>query len=130
MRKLGMISPAQYEEYREQDIAFEQGRMFFPLNTLMDFVKAALAVPEVEEALAAHGIDNIATSGIRVYTTVEKGLQDQAFFGLRKELSRLSVRLKGYVHEELRQSYSGLSRAGDPFFSARFSPSILAAHRP
>jgi membrane peptidoglycan carboxypeptidase len=113
MRKLGMISPAQYEEYREQDIAFEQGRMFFPLNTLMDFVKEALAVPEVEEALAAHGIDNIATSGIRVYTTVEKGLQDQAFFGLRKELSRLSVRLKGYVHEELRQSYSGLSRAGD-----------------
>lgn len=113
MRKLGMISPEQYEEYRNQDIAFEQGKMFFPLNTLMDFVKAALAVPEVEEALSAHGIDNIATSGIRIYTTVEKSLQEQAFFGLRKELSRLSVRMKGYRHEELRQSYSELSRAAD-----------------
>ncbi len=113
MLKLEVISPAQYEEYMEQDIAFEQGQMFFPLNTLMDFVKTGLAVPEVEEALAAHGIDNIATSGIRVYTTVEKDLQDQAYYGLRKELSRLSVRLKGYEHKELQEYYASLSKAGD-----------------
>jgi membrane peptidoglycan carboxypeptidase len=113
MRKLGMITPVEYEEYMQKDIAFEQGRMFFPLNTLMDFVKSALSVPEVEEALAANGIDNIATSGIRVYTTVDKHLQDQAFYGLRKELSRLSVRLKGYAHEEVQKHYSGLTRGGD-----------------
>ena len=113
MRKLRMITSVQYEEYMQQDIAFEQGKMFFPLNTLMDFVKLGLSVPEVEEALAANGIDNIATSGIKVYTTVEKDLQDQAFYGLRKELSRLSVRLKGYAHEEIQKHYNGLTRGGD-----------------
>jgi len=113
MHKLGMISTAQLEEYRQQEIAFEQGQMFFPLNTLMDFVKMGLAVPEVEEALAANGIDNVATSGIRIYTTIEKDLQEQAFYSLRKQLSRLSVRLKGYTHEELQQYYAGLTQAGD-----------------
>jgi membrane peptidoglycan carboxypeptidase len=113
MLKLGMISPGEYEEYMGQEIAFEQGQMFFPLNTLMDFVKKGLSAPEVEEALAANGIDNIATSGIKIYTTVEKDLQDQAFYALRKELSRLSIRLKGYVHEEVQQYYASLTQAGD-----------------
>jgi membrane peptidoglycan carboxypeptidase len=113
MLKLGMISADQYEEYRQQDIAFEQGQMFFPLNTLMDFVKMGLSVPEVEEALAANGIENIATSGIRIYTTIEKKLQEQALHSLRKELSRLSLRLKGYNHEELQQYYADLTQAGD-----------------
>ena len=114
MNKLGMITSAQYEEYKQQHIAFEQGKMFFPLNTLMDFVKLGLSVPEVEEALAANGIDNIATSGIKIYTTVEKNLQDQAFYGLRKELSRLSIRLKGYVPmKRYSEYYDGLTRAGD-----------------
>jgi penicillin-binding protein 1A len=79
----------------------------------MDFVKLGLSVPEVEETLAANGIDNIATSGIKIYTTVDKGLQDQAFYGLRKELSRLSIRLKGYEHEKVQNYYAGLTRAGD-----------------
>jgi len=113
MLKLDMITSAQYEEYMAQEIAFEQGRMFFPLNTLMDFVKAGLAVPQVEEALAAHGIDNIATSGIKIYTTIDKDLQNGAFYSLRRELSRLSVRLKGYTHEEVQRHYSRLDRAGD-----------------
>ena len=113
MNKLGMITSAQYEEYKQQHIAFQQGKMFFPLNTLMDFVKLGLSVPEVEEALAANGIDNIATSGIKIYTTIEKDLQDQAFYGLRKELSRISIRLKGYIHEEIQEYYGGLTRAGD-----------------
>ena len=113
MRKLGMITSAQYDEYLQQDIAFEQGQMFFPLNTLMDFVKSGLSATEVEEALAANGIDNIATSGIKIYTTVDKDLQDQAFFALRKELSRLSIRLKGYVHEEVQKYYDSIPRGGD-----------------
>jgi membrane peptidoglycan carboxypeptidase len=113
MLKLGMITPDQYEEYMAQEINFEQGQMFFPLNTLMDFVKTGLSAPEVEEALAVNGIDNIATSGIKIFTTVEKNLQEGAFYSLRKELSRLSIRLKGYVHEDVQQYYDSLDSGGD-----------------
>ena len=113
MLKLGMITSEQHAEYMAQEIAFTQGQMTFPLNTLMDFVKKGLSASEVEEALAANGIDNIATSGIKIYTTVEKDLQDKALYGLRKELSRLSIRLKGYVHKEVRENYESLQQAGD-----------------
>src|SRR5210317_195171 len=78
MYKLKMITSAQHQEYMQQEIGFDQGKMFFPLNTLMDFVKTGLSVPEIEETLAANGIDNIATSGIKIFTTVDKGLQEQA----------------------------------------------------
>ncbi len=113
MNKLGMISPVQYQEIMQQQISIEQGQMFFPLNTLMDFVKSGLDVPEVEEALEQHGIDNVATSGIKIYTTVEKPLQDQAFFALRKELSRLSLRLEGYDRHKVQNFYTGMAQAGD-----------------
>jgi len=113
MHELGMITSAQYKEYMQQDINFEQGKMFYPLNTLMDFVKTGLSVPEVEEALAAHGIDNIATSGIKIFTTVDKKLQAQALWALRKELSMLSIRLQGYDHDKVQKYYSGLDQAGD-----------------
>jgi membrane peptidoglycan carboxypeptidase len=113
MHKLGMISTEQYQEEKQRQISFEQGRMFFPLNTLMDFVKSGLDVPEVEEALAKHGIDNVATSGIKIYTTIEKPLQDQAFYALRKELSRLSVRLEGYEQDKVQNFYKSIPQAGD-----------------
>ena len=113
MNKLGMISTPQYQEVMQRQISFEQGQMFFQLNTLMDFVKSGLDVPVVEEALAQHGIDNVATSGIKIYTTVEKPLQDQAFFALRKELSRLSLRLEGYERDKVKNLYTGITQAGD-----------------
>ena len=113
MLKLGMISPEQHAEYMEEEIVFSQGQMAFPLNTLMDFVKKGLSAPEVEEALEVNGIDNISTSGIKIYTTVEKDLQNKAIYGLRKELSRLSVRLKGYAHKEVQEHYGTLEQAGD-----------------
>jgi membrane peptidoglycan carboxypeptidase len=113
MKRLGMIPAMQYQEEKQRQISFAQGQMFFPLNTLMDFVKNGLDVPEVEEALVQHGIDNVATSGIKIYTTVEKPLQDQAFFSLRKELSRLSLRLEGYERDTVQNFYNGITHAGD-----------------
>ncbi|MGV1099903.1 transglycosylase domain-containing protein [Thiovibrio sp. JS02] len=105
MYKLGMISAEEYQQQIARRIPFRQGRMYFSLNTVMDLVKEGLAEPEVEEALAQAGIDNVATSGIRIYTTVEKDLQDSAMYGLRKELSRLDVSLSGYDQAGLQQIY-------------------------
>jgi membrane peptidoglycan carboxypeptidase len=71
----------------------------------MDTVKNGLNVPEVEEALAQHGIDNVATSGIRIFTTVDKKLQEKALYSLRKELSRLDARLLGYERQQVQDAY-------------------------
>jgi len=112
MRKLGFLTEEQLNTLLEDDIAFNQGKTFYQLNTIMDMVKWALNEPEVEEALAQHGIDNIATSGIRIITTIDKILQEKALYALHKELSRLDVRLRGYERQEVQDAYNKLSHAG------------------
>lgn len=113
MYKQGMLDVNRYQEHIGRDIPFQQGQMYYSLNTIMDLVKAGLAEPEVEEAFSQHGIDNVATSGIRVVTTVEKDLQENAFHSLRKELSRLDVRLRGYDRESLQKVYADLRSGGE-----------------
>lgn len=109
MYHLGMITVEQLQENINAEIPFQKGQMSYALNTIMDLVKDALAEPEVEEALVLHGIDNVGTSGIKIYTTVEKGLQAFSHRALRKELSRLSVRLEGYDHRGLQVKYRELA---------------------
>ena len=113
MQRQGFISVAGLQQHVGREVPFRQGQMYYTLNTVMDLVKEGLAEPEVEEALSAHGIDNVATSGVRIYTTVEKDIQDSALYALRKELSRLDVQLRGYDHRAIQKSYAGLPFASD-----------------
>ena len=42
------------------------------------------------------GVDNIATSGIKVYTSVSKEIQEGALKSIRKHLPLMDVKLSGY----------------------------------
>ena len=103
-----LISQAEHDRYFGKPIPFKQGKTYFSLNTVMDQVKEALAEPEIEEALRDSGIDNISTSGIKVYTSVEKGVQEESQRMLRRELSRLDVRLRGYDRDEVQKEYQAV----------------------
>ncbi len=113
MKRLGFISPAEYSRARTRDIIFRRGRMSYALNTIMDLVRDGLSAPVVTAALDRHGIGNVATSGIKIYTTVDRGLQDATLAALRRELSRLDVRLRGYARDEVRSEYARLDYPGD-----------------
>ncbi len=108
MYKLGMINPEQYQQAINREIPFKQGKMQFPLNTVMDMVKEGMADPKIETALFEHGIDNIATAGLRVITSIDNDLQQQILADLKYELSRLDVRLRGYDRRILQKRYAGL----------------------
>ncbi len=108
LKSLGVINKTEYDDLRSQEIPFQQGETYFSISTVMDLVKEAMAEPAVQDAFLRHGIENIATSGISVYTTVEKDMQDAALVGLRKELSRLDTRLDGYESEEVQKTLAKL----------------------
>ncbi len=108
MYKLGMIDSKAYQQAIIQEIPFKQGKMQFPLNTIMDMVKDGMADPEIEAALFEHGIDNVATAGLRVITSIESDLQKQTMKNLKYELSRLDIRLRGYDRQLLQKKYAGL----------------------
>jgi membrane peptidoglycan carboxypeptidase len=114
MHRLGYITEDEYSRARSGNLVFERGRMSFALNTVMDLVRDGLATPEISELLEENGISNVSTSGIRIITTVDQELQESALFHLRRELSRLDARLRGYLREEVQAEYSGLDYAGDP----------------
>lgn len=113
MRRLDYITQREYEEAIEKDISFSRGRMSFALNTIMDLVRDGLSTPEISGALEEHGISNPSTSGIRIFTTVDKEIQDKSMEILRSELSRLDTRLRGYDRKEVQAEYAALEYAGE-----------------
>ncbi len=105
MYKLHYIDVNAYQRALNEEIPFKEGRTRYSINTVMDLVKDAIVDPIIEEAFARHGIDNIATSGIRVITTIDQDLQESSLYALKSELSRLDIRLAGYDRKELQQRY-------------------------
>lgn len=115
MQRLELITRAEFNEAVSSDIEFNQGRMSFALNSLMDHVRAELSSPNVVAALEKYGISNVSTSGVQIFTTVEKDIQDSTLYALRKELSVLDVHLRGYDRETVQKEYADLDYPGDSF---------------
>lgn len=113
MRRLDKISQKEYEKALAEDIVFTEGQVGYALDYVMEMVKDAVATDEVTDALEEHGISNLATAGVRVITSVDKGLQENTLYALRHELSRLDVRLRGYDREEVQRQLAETSYRGD-----------------
>lgn len=113
MRQLAMIDSFTYNGALESEIEFKNGKVGFALDHSMELVRDAVSSDAVSKALEEYDITNIATSGIKIVTTIKKGLQEQTLSSLRAELSRLDVRLRGYERSEVQSEYSSLTYTGD-----------------
>jgi len=113
MRDLGMISVAEYDEGVAQDLRFTQGKVGYALDYVMEMVREAVSSTEVLSALEGNDVSNIATSGVRIITTIDRQLQEETLSILRRELSNLDVRLRGYERKDVQQELSGLDYSGD-----------------
>lgn len=113
MRKAGMIGEAEYAQLKASDLVFKQGKMSYTQNTVMDLVKEGLETPFIADVLEENGISNISTSGARIITSLDKELQDRTLQALRRQLSQLDVRLRGYKRAEVQEEYQALAYLGD-----------------
>ncbi|MFW5906223.1 MAG: transglycosylase domain-containing protein, partial [Desulfobia sp.] len=109
MHDLEMIDSKTYHQALNKPVSFNKGQMRYPLNTVMDMVEEDLSVDAIQQALEDHGIDNVATSGINVITTIDRKIQNTAVQSLRSTLSRLDIRLSGYERKEIQDRYAGLA---------------------
>lgn len=113
MVESGSISADQMRDAINGGLAFRQGTIGYALDYVMEMVKDAVNVPEITEALKSKGVDNLATSGLQVVTTVDEVVQKQALYSLRQELSRLDVRLRGYERAEVQKELQTTDYQGD-----------------
>ncbi len=113
MMDLGFIDEPQYQQARGQEIPFRQGKIRFGLNAILDAVRDRLGRPDVRNALEEAGVDNIATSGVRIHTTIRRELQESAQKVTRQNLSALESKLTGYKRDVVLDRYRKVMAAED-----------------
>ncbi|MGD9160263.1 MAG: transglycosylase domain-containing protein [Desulfobacteraceae bacterium] len=105
MRKEKFISSEEYIEAKDQDVPFKEGKVTYRLNVILDYIRDQLESDYFKTILHKEGIDNIATSGIKIYTSINKDIQEKALKSVRKNLPLLDIRLSGMDTSLFRERY-------------------------
>lgn len=95
MLSMDVITKEQYLEAKRKDIPFREGKVTYRLNVILDYIRSQLQTEYFNNILMEQGIENIATSGIRIFTSINREIQEAAFRSLRKHLTLLDVKLSG-----------------------------------
>jgi len=106
MAKLKMITPVMYAELAAAPIPFQKGKVYYQLDVVMDFVRDQLQGEKFEQVMAREGISNIATSGIKITTSVNRQIQEASVLSLHKNLSTIETLLSGYSRKEVLERYA------------------------
>ncbi len=123
MLKLNMISNEEYLAAIKQDLSFNEGKVTYRLNVILDYIRDQLQSEYFKKILHDEGVDNIATSGIKIYTSINKEIQDAALKSVQKNLPLLDIRLSGmdakiFKDRYLKKvgAYYQTQESGLPFF--------------
>ena len=112
MLKLDFITEDQYLEAKKREVPFKEGRITYRLNVTLDYVRNQLQSDYFRSILEEQGIDNFATSGISIYTSVDKNIQDAALMSLRRRLPIMDVKLTGYDPSKTTHALKKIIRKG------------------
>lgn len=124
MLKMNFITKKQYLKAKEKDVPFKEGKITYGLNVILDYIREQLESDYFSTILHEQGVDNAAASGIRIYTSINKEIQEAALESLRTHLPLMDVKLNGYdvsqmadVHQELFEKDLKKPRMKLPFLS-------------
>ena len=123
MRKLEFITEDEYIEALNREVPFKEGKVTYQLNVIMDYIREQLESDYFRDILHKQGIDNIATSGIKIYTSISEEIQRGAIESIRHHLPSLDVLVSGYNKDLFPERYirqtgaiSRNSKSDLPFF--------------
>ncbi|MBW1912087.1 MAG: transglycosylase domain-containing protein [Deltaproteobacteria bacterium] len=105
MRRLNLITEDDYLDAMYKEIPFKEGKVTYRLNVVLDYIREQLESEYFREILQEQGVDNIATSGIRIYTSIDREIQAGALESIRRHLPLLDVKLTGYDTEIFHERY-------------------------
>ena len=96
MRRNNFITEEEYLRAKETKIPFNEGKITYDLSVTLDYVREQLESDYFRTILREQGIENVSTSGIKIYTSINKEIQEGALRSLRQQLPQLDVKLTGY----------------------------------
>lgn len=112
MRRLDFITKEQYKEARDREVPFKGGRITYRLNVILDYIREQLESEYFKEILQEQGVDNFATSGISIYTSINKEIQEAALRSLRNHLPIMDIKLNGLRGSEAGEGLDDLPQKG------------------
>ncbi len=99
MYEQGWITKEVFEKSFEEKVPFNQGKFGTSEVALVSLIRGQLDKKEILEALGMENINELSHAGLKVYTTIDKNLQDEAQLMMRRNLSRLEMILKDFQPE-------------------------------
>jgi penicillin-binding protein 1A len=105
MRKLGFITNEEYLDAKDREVPFKEGKVTYSLDVILDYIKEQLESDYFKKILHEQGVDNIATSGIRIHTSVSREIQSAAIESVLRNLILLDIKLSGYNKELFQERY-------------------------
>lgn len=112
MLSLHFITKTAYAEAKEREVPFKEGKITYRLNVVLDYIRNQLESDYFREILREQGVENIATSGISIYTSVDKEVQYAALTSLRRHLPLMNVKLNGYKPWQNKEKWGELLEKG------------------
>ncbi|SME96974.1 transglycosylase domain-containing protein [Pseudobacteriovorax antillogorgiicola] len=100
MYEQGWISEAELKDAWDQPVPFNRGKFRTREVALVSLVRGQLDKKEILDALGMDSIQELNHAGLRIYTTIDKKMQDVAQLAMRRNLSRLETILQGYRVED------------------------------
>ncbi len=97
----GMITQKEHDEAVKKEVPFNQGKFRSRQVTMVDVVRKHLNKEEILETLGLESIEELASAGMAIHTTIDCDLQESAQHKMRKNLSRLETILKGFSKENV-----------------------------
>ncbi|MFH1481043.1 MAG: transglycosylase domain-containing protein [Pseudomonadota bacterium] len=95
MLEIKFITKEKYTKSQAREVPFKEGKITYKLNVILDYIRGQLQSDYFRAGLQDQGIENIATSGIKIYTSINKEVQENALRSIRKHLTLLDVKLSG-----------------------------------
>jgi membrane peptidoglycan carboxypeptidase len=109
MLLMNYVTKEQYLKAVEREVPFKEGKVTYRLNVVLDYIREQLESDYFRNIMRQQGIENIATSGVSIYTSIDKEIQDGALKSIRRHLPLLDVKLSGFDSNLLQERYSELS---------------------
>ena len=100
MREQRWISEKEYKEAVAAEIPFNRGEFRTAEVALVELIRRQLKKKEILQALNLEHPRDLKIAGLRVYTTIDADLQNQAQLVMRRNLSRLETILQGFAVED------------------------------
>lgn len=112
MLTLNFITKDQYLEAKDRPVPFKEGQITYRLNVILDYIREQLESHYFRTILQEQGVVNPATSGIGIFTSVNKDIQGAAMRSLRSHLISMDVMLNGYSTSQISSKHRDLIERG------------------